>query len=157
MEKLRVFLMERLPKATIPKRNGYVIPITVKLTASFLIVIVASNIIFTIAGIRLIGDRFEIEAQEKVRTDLNAAREIYLGELRHVSDTIRITSERFFLRDAIQVGELEQATYELMGVKANEGLDFLSVTNSNGFVIMRTTNPDRVGDDQNQDEIVAEV
>jgi two-component system NtrC family sensor kinase len=157
METTESFLTDRQPRKANPKRKGYAIPITVKLTVSFLIVIVASNIIFTIAGIRLIGNRFEIEAQEKVRTDLNAAREIYLSELRHVEDVTRLTSERFFLRDAIQSGMLEQATYELMGVKANEGLDFLSVTDSNGIVIMRTTNPDRVGDDQSRDEIVAEI
>ncbi len=157
METPELYSTDRPSRKAIPKGKGYAIPITVKLTASFLIVIVASNIIFTIAGIRLIGNRFEIEAQEKVRTDLNAAREIYLGELRHVEDVTRLTAERFFLRNAMQSGNLEQATYELMGVKANEGFDFLSVTDANGIVIMRTTNPDRIGDNQSSDEIVSEV
>ncbi|MFZ5822153.1 MAG: sensor histidine kinase [Chloroflexota bacterium] len=157
MEEPKVSLAKWLPKKGLYKQNGYVMPIAARLTAGFLLIIVAGNIIFTIAGIQLIGNRFEIEAQEKVRTDLNAAREIYLNELRHVEDTTRLTAERFFLRDAIQSGEMEQATYELRDVKANEGLDFLSVTDSNGIAIMRTTNPDHVGDNQSQDEIVAEV
>jgi two-component system NtrC family sensor kinase len=157
MEKSKVSLAKRLQKRGLHKQNGYVMPIAAKLTVGFLLIIIAGNVIFTIAGIQLIGNRFEIEAQEKVRTDLNAAREIYLSELRHVEDATRLTAKRFFLRDAIQSGEMEQATYELMDVKANEGLDFLSVTDANGTVIMRTTNPDHVGDDQRHDEIVAEV
>jgi len=157
MEAPEVSLAKWLQKKGFHKPNSYVMPIAAKLTAGFLLIIVAGNIIFTIAGVQLIGNRFEIEAQEKVRTDLNAAREIYLSELRHVEDATRLTAERFFLRDAIQSGEMEQATYELMDVKANEGLDFLSVTDANGIVIMRTTNPDHIGDNQRQDEIVAEV
>ncbi|MFZ5910784.1 MAG: sensor histidine kinase [Chloroflexota bacterium] len=157
MEKLKVTLAKRSQKEDLHRQNGHVMPIAAKMTAGFLLIIIAGNVIFTIAGIQLVGNRFEVEAQEKVRTDLNAAREIYLNELRHVEDVTRLTAQRFFLQEAILSGILEQATYELMDVKADEGLDFLSVTDSNGIVIMRTTNPDHVGDNQRQDEIVAEV
>lgn len=157
MEKPKVALAKRSREKGLHEQSGYVMPIAAKLTAGFLLIIIAGNVIFTIAGIHLVGNRFEIEAQEKVRTDLNAAREIYLNELRHVEDVTRLTAQRYFLRDALQSGELEQATYELMDVKADEDLDFLSVTDLDGIVIMRTTNPDHVGDDQRRDEIVAEV
>jgi len=96
MEKLKVTLAERSQKEGIHRQNGYVMPIAAKLTAGFLLIIIAGNVIFTIAGVQLIGNRFEIEAQEKVRTDLNAAREIYLNELQHVANVTRLTAQRFF-------------------------------------------------------------
>jgi predicted membrane protein len=70
-------------------KKGIALPITYKLIASFLIISMFTNIFFTIAGITFIGNRIITEAQERVRNDLNSAREIYLGELRHITDVVQ--------------------------------------------------------------------
>ena len=47
-----------------------------KLVLSFLLIVAFISTIYMVVGIRLIGDRVVFEAQEKVRHDLNAAREL---------------------------------------------------------------------------------
>jgi hypothetical protein len=73
------------------------ISIATKLTLSFLLIIVLISALFVVVGIRLIGNRTVDEAQEKVRHDLNAAREIYLNRLNHISTVVRYTADRHSL------------------------------------------------------------
>jgi two-component system NtrC family sensor kinase len=107
-----------------------------------------------LVGVRVIGNRIVAEAQEKVRYDLNAAREIYLGELRHISDIVRLTADRTLLIDMLLSGNVEYAGAELEEVREREGLDTLTITDEHGYVLLRTTNPDAVGDDQSHDVLV---
>jgi hypothetical protein len=62
-------------------KNGISMPIAHKLVLSFILVSVLSTAIFTYAGIRLMANRIVAETQDRIRNDLNAAREIYTGEL----------------------------------------------------------------------------
>ena len=84
--------------------SGVKVPIATKLILSFLLVIVVTSLVFIAAGIQLIGNRVVAEAQEKVRNDLNAAREIYFSELGQISTIIRFTADWFFLKDAFLSG-----------------------------------------------------
>ena len=139
------------------RRRSLRSPIATKLILSFLLVIAVISVAFMAAGVRLIQNRIVAEAQEKVRHDLNAAREIYLGELRHVSDVIRFTADRTLLIDMLLSGDADYAVAELLQVLGREGLDFLTVTDVNGIVLLRTSNPASVGDSQLHDELVRAV
>ncbi len=136
-------------------RGGLRIPIVTRLTLSFLLVIGVISVAFAIVGALLIRNWVVAEAQEMVRRDLNAAREIYLDNLRGINDIVRLTADRFFLRDALRSGDLRGAAAELVQVRLNEGLDVLTVTDPTGRVILRTTNPDQIGDDQLHNALVS--
>ncbi|MDO9130055.1 MAG: hypothetical protein Q7U34_09335, partial [Anaerolineales bacterium] len=97
-------------------KDGVRIPIATKLILSFLLIIILASAIFTVAGIQLISNRIVAEAQEKVRHDLNSAREIYQSELEHINDVVRLTAGRFFLTDAMTAGNIDPATQELSRV-----------------------------------------
>ncbi len=43
---------------------------------------------------------------------------------------------------------------ELVRFKTNEGLDILSITDSNGHIVLRTNNPDLKGDDQSNQDLI---
>jgi len=131
--------------------------IAVRLMVSFLLIIVIISAIFSVVGIRLIGNRVVAEAQNRVEMDLNAAREIYLGYLRDVHDVIRFTAVRFYLRNAVLARDIERAAGELENTWAREKLDVLTVTDANGVVLLRVTNPYVVGDSQADDELVRAV
>jgi len=133
------------------------VTIATKLMLSFWLVIVLISVVFMVFGVRLINNLILNEAQEKVRNDLNAAREIYIGQLTHINDVVRLTAERFFLRDALISGHIEGAREELISVKDDANLDFLAVTDKYGYVLMRTGNPDQIGDNQGHDEIIQAV
>lgn len=139
------------------KRNGIRIPIATKLILGFLLIVVIMSAVFSVVGVRVIGDRIVSEAQEKVHTDLNAGREIYLGRLSDINDVVRFTANRFFLRDALLSRDIDQAADELRKIREKEKLDVLTITDESGRVILRTSNPDLFGDDQSHDELVKVV
>ena len=64
--------------------------ITTKLVLSFLLIILLTSGVFSVVGVRVIGNRIVAEAQAKVQTDLNSAREIYLNKLASVNDAVRL-------------------------------------------------------------------
>lgn len=148
---------DRLSGFTLAGKNGVRLPIATKLILSFLLVIAVISAVFIVVGVELIGDRIVAEAQENVHHDLNAAREIYLSELGHINDVVRLTADRFFLKSALISGNIEPATDELIQVKESEGLDTLTITDAAGNVLVRTSNVGLAGDNQRHDELVRAV
>jgi len=146
-----------LARFKLTKNNGVKVPIATKLILSFLLIITITSVVFIAVGIQLIGNRIVSEAQEMVGQDLNAAREIYLSELHRINNVVRFTAGRFFLKDALLTGNIEQATAELVAVKKREELDILTLTDAAGTVLYRTSNIGRRGDSQSHDEIVRAV
>ena len=128
-----------------------------KLNVSFLVVIAICGIFATIVGVRLIGDGIIRQAQDKVRVDLNSAREIYQERLNNLKDIVRLTATRLFLKQSLM--DLNRVTMEteLKKVLEEENLDILTVTDVIGRVICRTRNPEVFGDDQSNSEIVRRV
>ena len=147
----------RRPRNTSPWLRAIRLPIATKLMLSFLLIIAIISAIFMLVGNRLISDRLVLEAQEKVRNDLNTAREIYLANLNQINDTVRYTADRSFLKDALQSGNIEDAIDELARVKEEAGLDVLAVTDQYGYVILRTDSDSPIGDNQGHDELVRTV
>jgi two-component system NtrC family sensor kinase len=131
--------------------------ISTKLILSFVLVIVSASAVFIVMGSQLIGDLIVAEAQDNVRRDLNTAREIYANELQQIHDVIRFTANRFFLRDAILSGEIDQFAIEFARIRRAEGLDILSVTDQYGTVLLRSNNMEQIGDDQSADALIEEV
>ena len=133
------------------------IPIAIRLILSFLLIIVVTNLIFTIVGVQIISDRIVTEAQEQVGSDLNSAREIYLSKLNHLNDVVRLTADRFYIKDALISGDIQSFAQELVRVKLSESLDLLTITAPSGKVLLRANNTSLSGDNQGNNELIAEV
>lgn len=144
-------------KALVGRKKEIRIPIATKLVLGFLVIVAFISTVYMVVGVQLISNRIVSEAQDKVRNDLNAARELYLGRLELINDAVRMTSERFFLRDALLSGNLDVANHELWRIKNQEGLDILTLTDASGNVILRTSYIDNVGDNQSHDELIKAV
>lgn len=117
-----------------------------KLIICLLSVVLISGLISTIVGVRLIGDGIIKQAQDKVRLDLNSAREIYQEESGDIKDIVRLTATRFFLKDALLRKDRENLEKELQKIRKDESLDILTLTDTKGRVIMRACNPTVYGD-----------
>jgi len=128
-----------------------------KLVLSFLLIILLVSGVFGLVGARVIGNRVVAEAQAKVHTDLNAAREIYLNKLAAVNDVVRFTADRVLLLNSLLSGDTRPAWEALVRTREREKLDVLGVTDRNGRVVLRATSGSVVGDDQSQDELVRAV
>src|SRR4030067_1618848 len=93
------------------------VSIATKLTLSFLSIILLSDLFFITIGIQIIDDRIIAEAQERIRNDLNTAREIYQNRLQYVEDAVKFTSVRLFMRDIVRGNVRQEYLDELVRFK----------------------------------------
>jgi len=133
------------------------IPIATKLVLSYVVIIALALFASGLVATQLVGRLVISEAHTTIRNDLNAAREILLGKLNEINDVVRLTAERFFLREAIGTKNIWQAADELDRVRRTERLDFLSVTDSTGRVILRAGHRQVHGDFLKTDELLDAV
>ena len=131
--------------------------IALRLMSSYLVIIVIISAVFSYVGIRVIGNRVGEEAQHRVAESLKAAREMYNNELRTVQQSVRVTGERLFLRDAIVTGRPGRIVALLGDVLQRERLDVLAVTDARGRVLWRPGNPAIRGDSRAADPLVRAV
>ena len=153
----RVFDKNR-SKGDISAHKGRLrIPIAIRLILSFLLIIVMTNLIFTVVGVQIISDRIVSEAQEMVGHDLNSAREIYSSKLNHINDVVRLTADRYYIKDALLSGNASGFAEELVRVKESESFDVLNITDPLGNVLLRANNTSLSGDNQSHNELVDAV
>jgi two-component system NtrC family sensor kinase len=122
------------------------IPLSTKLIFAFSLVIVIGVSISTIVGIRLIGNTILRQAQDKVRLDLNSAWEVYNAESEAIKTKVRMTANRFFIKEALTGKNLAELSSELQKVRRDEELDILTLVDPRGVVLVRTRNPEVFGD-----------
>jgi two-component system NtrC family sensor kinase len=129
-----------------------------KLIVGYLVLIVIPGAASTAVVVHLIGSGIVREAQSKVTLDLNSARQLYAQRLKEVETDLRFIA----LSDCSPSDSLEQIDKRLLLERLQQdrekyGLDFLSLTDSDGTVLLRTTPTRSIGDSQAQDEIVGTV
>jgi two-component system NtrC family sensor kinase len=127
----------------------------VKLMAAFLAIIVLLSATSAGVAVFVIGERVLAEAQNRVASDLDAAEEMYGAYSDRLFDLVRLSADRFYLRDALLAGDVTVAAGELSNTLVTEGLDFLTVTDAAGVVLLRAGNRSVDGDSQGQESIVA--
>lgn len=125
-----------------------------KLILSFLIVIVIGGIISLVLGWRLIKNTLISQAQAEVNHNLASARMVFNEKLNDIRDIVSLTAARESLHEAITMNDRGLILRRLDRVRTTYGLDILTLTDSQGRVIVRSRNPEITGDDQSQDEIV---
>jgi two-component system NtrC family sensor kinase len=70
-------------------------------------------------------------------------------------DLVRLSAGRFYLRNVMLDGQVQEAYGEVLSTMLEEDLDFLTVTDAQGTVLLRAGNAGVVGDSQAGDELVA--
>jgi len=99
-----------------------------------------------IIGVRLIGNGIIKQAQDKVRLDLNSAREVYQEESNNIKNIIRLSAMRFFIKESILKNDRKKLNEELQKIRKNESLDILTLTDKTGRIFVRARNPAIYGD-----------
>ncbi len=125
-----------------------------KLIFSFSAVIVVGVFLAVLVGIHFIGDTIIRQTQDKVRLDLNSAREVYQEESGQIRDVVRLTAVRFFIKDAMAKGDRNVLSRELQKIRQEENLDVLNLVDESCRVIVRTSRPELYGDDIIEDAVI---
>ena len=111
------------------------------LIPTFLMFFISSGI-----SIYLINFYIKKLAQNKVKYDLNSAHVIYSNELEKLKNVIRFTSRLQSIKHAVSNGDFNMLLAEIQRIRVEEHLDFLSITDRFGYVIIRAKNPTKRGD-----------
>jgi two-component system, NtrC family, sensor kinase len=154
---LKTITKRRMHASTPAVRSGPRISIASKLALNSLLTISIISAIFIVVGIYLINNRIVTEAQERVNDGLNAARGMYQSKLDHVFDVVQLTANRSSVVNALLTGDKSKATGELLPVETENHLDILILTDSAGYVVLRTNNLGAFGDSQIQNQLIAAV
>lgn len=128
--------------------------IRLKLTIGSLLPLFVAILFCSLTGIYIINSRINVMAQEKVRTDLNSAREVYTNEIGHIRDLVRFSVSMPHAAEAVIAEKRELIAPLLVTMKRKEQLDFLSIVDLRGRVLFRAGNPPAAGDRLNQDPLV---
>jgi two-component system NtrC family sensor kinase len=107
----------------------------------FIIVIAGVGILSMLAGIHFIQDRIVRQAQNKVIQDLNSARLIYQARLKEVENLIRLSADRFFIKESFLENQTSVLRHEFDRILTHENLDFLTLADDRGRVIYRAGQP----------------
>ncbi|BCG47348.1 integral membrane sensor signal transduction histidine kinase [Citrifermentans bremense] len=120
-------------------------PIKAKLTFGALAPLFVAFFICSLAGLYIINDKIASQAQEKVRTDLNSAREVYRNELDRIREMIDLTATNPYNSSSIVAGDPEiQALLRQRLYKKR--LDILTAVDAKGRVLYRAHTPSLAGD-----------
>ena len=129
------------------------ISLKTRLIFNFSIVIFTGAFLSVVIGVQMIGDTIIKQAQDKVRLDLNSAREVYQGEISNIKNIVRLTAMRYFLKDTLLEKDRKKLTTELQNIMEQESLDMLHLTDNMGNVIVRARNPGVYGSRLNREVV----
>lgn len=124
---------------------------------AFVSVIVTTSLFSTFIGVHFIGKSIVPRIQDKVKLDLNSAREILHGAVIHVEEVVHLTAERFFLREALEIKKVVELVPILEKIRQKQLLDILTITDVEGKIILRARNPKQSGYFPQSKDLVAEV
>jgi len=142
-----------LPRAFIIRFHDF--SLRNKLILSFLIVILFGGIVTLFIGTRLEHRTIISQAEAKVRHDLAAAWMVYNEKLNSIRDTVRLSADQDYVREALRSGRLDGLAGKLDGIRRPFGMDILTLTDGRGRVVVRSRRPDVAGDDQSRDPFIS--
>lgn len=117
-----------------------------KLIFIFTLLVIILGIINIFIGIKFIGDGIISQTQTHVEANLNSAHEIYQGSEEMILIIAEFTADRFFLKDFLNPRSQETVITELRKVVREEHLDFISLCDMQGNVVIRSQNTGVIGD-----------
>ena len=122
------------------------INLRLKLTLSFILVVLLTGALSIIIGFNLILDKLVGQAQSTVLSHINTSQLIYSDDIGILNLQVnRISVSEEFL-DAFLSEDRDQLQSLISARREELGLDILNVTNSNGRIVTRGRNPELHGD-----------
>jgi two-component system NtrC family sensor kinase len=119
-----------------------------KLLLSFVPVIIMTGFLSTLVGLQLMNKNILPQIQDQVKLELYSGHELFNASVFDVREKVKLIAEKAFIRDPFLKRNLEKALPLLKEIRRKESLDFLTITDAQGKVIIRTTNPEETSENQ---------
>jgi len=132
------------------------LPLRAKFILSFLVVICFGGVVTITLGTRLEHQTIIDLAQAKVRHDLASAWMVYNEKLNDIQDIVRLNSTQESIQEAIKNNDRVALERYLARARNEFSLDILTLTDSQGKVILRAAQIEIWGDDQSTDPLIAQ-
>jgi len=131
---------------------------TVSLRARIILIYVfilgVGGLITSFIGSLIVNNTIMNQAKSKVHHDLNTARMVYEKQLKLIQNSIYIGASGNTIQQTLYSNDRNRLLTRLEQIRRDTNLDFLSVADHEGRVILRMTNPEHKGDDVSQIQIV---
>ena len=128
--------------------------IRLKLAVGALLPVFIVILFCSMIGVYLIKSRIAAQAQEKVRIDLNTAREVYRTEVNHVHDVVRFTANHPIVAKALDTRQLADLGRVFRDLKKDEKLDLFALVDRQGRVLLRAGETSHTGDNLHDDPLI---
>jgi two-component system, NtrC family, sensor kinase len=128
-----------------------------RLAIGLLFVVLIPGLVSTVVGIHFINAGIIQQAQNKVRLDLNTAREIYEGHIRELHTLLEFSAVRPSIGQALREGNETLLKQTMLAVYQQAGVDFLGLTDESLHVVFRCSNPEIAGDFLGDTAIIKEA
>ena len=128
--------------------------IKARLIKSFTVAILIPSLVTAVGGMLMFRGQIYDQAQARVKSDLESAKEIYQNYLERLKDAMRIHATRMVVYGALERNDPSGVAAEMEKIRRAERLDMLTLMDKQGKVFYRTCNPSVVGDDESKDLFV---
>ncbi len=125
-----------------------------KIVFFFLIVVIVGGSVALILGTVLYGQTVLERAQNQVKIDLNSAWMLYNQQISDIKLVMELTAKREGIIRELHQRNIMVLKKMLEEVRRDSNLDFLTLTDERGVVMVRTRSPYKVEDNQSNDEMV---
>lgn len=128
-----------------------------KMIATFSFAILIPSAISIIVAIQFFGKFAYREAQTKVNSDIEAAKEIFNSYVEKIKISLKIYASRQEIYKSLIYKNKSELNLEMSKIKREEGLDILNLIDKDGNVFYRTNNPYAYGENIYDNLVVKNV
>ena len=128
-----------------------------RVALSFVGVAIGTGIIIGLIVNSVISHRVIYETQERVKEALNGARWLYTAKINELDRAVYLTSLRYILTRALKKENALLIKNDMKRLMIDQGLDFLTLVDKKGTVLLRFHDPTLSGDSLIKDPFILEA
>jgi len=130
------------------------LPLKARLIGSYLIILGIGGLATSLVGSWIVSSTIMMQATRGVRHNLATARAVYQQQLSDLERTLRLAAAGTTIEQHLSARDRPTLLTFLDRVRVVNNLDFLTLTDPEGRVVLRSTQPDRTSDDVSSFSVV---
>jgi two-component system NtrC family sensor kinase len=126
-----------------------------RLISHYLVVLGMGGLVTSVVGSYIVSTTFMMQVRRSVDNAFVTARAIYGQQLETLRLTVQLAASGSTIPEHLAGGRREPLRGYLEGIRRERKFDFLTLTDRQGRVVLRSTQPGRTGDDVSSVSVVA--